>query len=80
LDGHCRPFNSVGQGTIFGSGIGAVLLKPLEQAMSDRDHIFAGIKGTAANNDGSTKSSYTAPSLGQSCALRPFASSYSGGL
>src|SRR6266480_5199878 len=28
LDGHCRPFDSAGQGTIFGSGVGAVLLKP----------------------------------------------------
>ena len=65
LDGHCRPFDSVGQGTIFGSGVGAVLLKPLEQAVADRDHIFAVIKGTAANNDGSGKSSYTAPSLDQ---------------
>lgn len=65
LDGHCRPFDSVGQGTIFGSGVGAVLLKPLEQAVADRDHIFAVIKATAANNDGSAKSSYTAPSLGQ---------------
>jgi acyl transferase domain-containing protein/surfactin synthase thioesterase subunit len=65
LDGHCRPFDSVGQGTIFGSGVGAVLLKPLERAVADRDHIIAVIKGTAANNDGSAKSSYTAPSLGQ---------------
>ncbi|HKS85686.1 MAG TPA: SDR family NAD(P)-dependent oxidoreductase [Pseudolabrys sp.] len=65
LDGHCRPFDSVGQGTIFGSGVGAVLLKPLQQAIADRDHIFAVIKGTGANNDGSAKSSYTAPSLGQ---------------
>src|SRR5215470_15667852 len=65
MDGHCRPFDSVGQGTIFGSGVGAVLLKPLQQAVTDRDHIFAVIKGTAANNDGSGKSSYTAPSLGQ---------------
>src|SRR5262245_57017231 len=65
LDGHCRPFDSAAQGTIFGSGVGAVLLKPLEQAVADRDHIFAVIKGTAANNDGSAKSSYTAPSLGQ---------------
>jgi acyl transferase domain-containing protein/surfactin synthase thioesterase subunit/acyl carrier protein len=65
LDGHCRPFDSVGQGTIFGSGVGAVLLKPLPQAIADRDHIFAVIKGTAANNDGSAKISYTAPSLGQ---------------
>jgi len=65
LDGHCRPFDSIGQGTIFGSGVGAVLLKPLQQAVADRDHIFAVIKGTAANNDGSAKNSYTAPSLGQ---------------
>ena len=65
LDGHCRPFDAIGQGTIFGSGVGAVLLKPLRQAIADRDHVFAVIKGTAANNDGSAKNSYTAPSLGQ---------------
>ena len=64
-DGHCRPFDSAGQGTIFGSGVGVVLLKPLQRAIADRDHIFAVIKGTAANNDGSAKISYTAPSLGQ---------------
>jgi acyl transferase domain-containing protein/surfactin synthase thioesterase subunit/acyl carrier protein len=65
LDGHCRPFDGAGKGTIFGSGVGAVLLKPLERALSDRDHVFAVIKGTAANNDGSAKISYTAPSVGQ---------------
>jgi acyl transferase domain-containing protein/surfactin synthase thioesterase subunit/acyl carrier protein len=65
VDGHCRPFDAGGQGTIFGSGVGAVLLKPLARAISDRDHIFAVIKGTAVNNDGSAKISYTAPSLGQ---------------
>jgi len=65
FDGHCRPFDALGQGTIFGSGVGAVLLKPLENAVNDRDHIFAVIRGTAANNDGSAKISYTAPSLGQ---------------
>src|SRR5499426_430471 len=65
LDGHCRPFDAVGQGTIFGSGVGAVLLKPLERARADRDHVYAVIKRTAANNDGASKGSYTAPSLGQ---------------
>jgi len=65
LDGHCRPFDAAGQGTIFGSGVGAALLKPLDQAIADRDHIFAVIKGTAINNDGSAKISYTAPSVGQ---------------
>ena len=57
--------SSAGQGTIFGSGVGAVLLKPLQKAIADRDNIFAVIKGTAANNDGSAKISYTAPSVGQ---------------
>ena len=68
LDGHCRPFDSHGQGTIFGSGVGAVLLKPLHKAVADRDHIFAVIKGTAANNDGSAKISYTAPESGSTIA------------
>ena len=65
LDGHCRPFDAAGQGTIFGSGVGAVLLKPLEKAIADRDTIIAVIKGTAINNDGSAKISFTAPSTGQ---------------
>ena len=65
LDGHCRPFDAAGQGTIFGSGVGAVVLKPLEKAIADRDTIIALVKGTAINNDGSAKISFTAPSLGQ---------------
>jgi acyl transferase domain-containing protein/surfactin synthase thioesterase subunit/acyl carrier protein len=65
LDGHCRPFDAEAQGTLFSSGVGAVLLKRLDKALADRDHIFAVIKGTAANNDGSAKISYTAPSVGQ---------------
>ncbi|HEX5211505.1 MAG TPA: SDR family NAD(P)-dependent oxidoreductase [Pseudolabrys sp.] len=65
LDGHCRPFDAAGQGTIFGSGVGVILIKPLQKAIADRDHIIAVIKGTAANNDGSAKNSYTAPSLEQ---------------
>ncbi|MCD9112969.1 type I polyketide synthase [Bradyrhizobium japonicum] len=65
LDGHCRPFDAAGQGTIFGSGIGAILLKPLDKAIADRDTVIAVIKGTAINNDGSAKISFTAPSTGQ---------------
>ena len=68
LDGHCRPFDSVGQGTIFGSGVGAVLLKPLDKAVADRDHILAVIKGTAANNDGSAKISYHGAESGSAVA------------
>lgn len=62
-DGHCRSFDAEGQGTIFGSGVGIVVLKRLADALSDGDHIDAVIKGSAVNNDGSMKVSYTAPSV-----------------
>jgi acyl transferase domain-containing protein len=37
----------------------------LEAALADRDRVIAVIKGTAINNDGSAKISFTAPSVGQ---------------
>src|SRR5262245_58352591 len=40
-DGHCRAFDAEAQGTIFGSGIGIVILKRLADALSDRDTIHA---------------------------------------
>lgn len=61
-DGHCRAFDAQAKGTIFGSGVGVVLLKRLEDAVRDRDHIFAVIKGSAVNNDGGMKVGYMAPS------------------
>ncbi|HEY0738797.1 MAG TPA: type I polyketide synthase, partial [Herpetosiphonaceae bacterium] len=62
-DGHCRAFDAQAQGTIFGSGIGVVVLKRLDEALEDGDTIHAVIKGTAINNDGAHKMSYTAPSV-----------------
>jgi len=62
-DGHCRAFDAKAQGTVFGSGAGVVVLKRLEDAIADRDHIYAVIKGSAINNDGSLKVGYTAPSV-----------------
>jgi acyl transferase domain-containing protein/acyl-CoA synthetase (AMP-forming)/AMP-acid ligase II/acyl carrier protein len=61
-DGHCRAFDARAQGTIFGNGAGMVLLKRLDEAIEDGDHIFAVIKGSAINNDGSGKVGYLAPS------------------
>ncbi len=60
-DGHCRAFDAKAQGTIFGSGVGLVVLKPLETALQDRDHIYAVIKGSAISNDGGNKVNYLAP-------------------
>ncbi|MBD2776532.1 SDR family oxidoreductase [Iningainema sp. BLCCT55] len=60
-DGHCRAFDAQAEGTIFGSGIGVVLLKRLKDALADNDNIYAVIKGSAINNDGGTKLGFTAP-------------------
>lgn len=64
--GHCRPFDIRSDGTIFGSGVGVVVLKPLQDALDDGDRIHAVIRGSALNNDGATKMNYAAPtSAGQ---------------
>ncbi|MHC5857709.1 type I polyketide synthase [Nostoc sp.] len=62
-DGHCRAFDAKAQGTIFGDGVGIVVLKRLEDALADGDFIHATIKGSAINNDGAMKVGYTAPSV-----------------
>jgi myxalamid-type polyketide synthase MxaB len=65
-DGHCRAFDARAAGTIFGSGAGLVVLKRLDQAITDGDRIYAVIKGSAIGNDGSEKVGYFAPqSAGQ---------------
>jgi amino acid adenylation domain-containing protein len=66
-DGHCRPFDHRANGTVFGSGAGVLLLKRLDEAVTDGDQILGVIRGFAINNDGSKKVGYTAPSVeGQS--------------
>ena len=66
-DGFCRPFESRADGTVRGDGGGIVVLKPLRSALKARDHIYAVIRGSAVNNDGSQKIGFTAPGVvGQS--------------
>jgi amino acid adenylation domain-containing protein len=62
-DGRCRAFDAQAQGTVTGQGVGVVLLKRLDRALEDRDNIYAVIKGSAVNNDGSVKVGFTAPSV-----------------
>ncbi|HEV7519190.1 MAG TPA: acyltransferase domain-containing protein, partial [Thermoanaerobaculia bacterium] len=62
-DGHCRPFDAGSTGFVSGHGCGVVVLKRLSEALADRDHVYAVIKGSACNNDGSHKVSFSAPSV-----------------
>ncbi|WP_424186646.1 amino acid adenylation domain-containing protein [Actinokineospora sp. G85] len=61
-DGHCRPFSADSAGTVFGNGVGAVVLKRLADAERDGDRVLAVLKGSAVNNDGADKVGYTSPS------------------
>lgn len=63
IDGHCRPFDASATGTMFGEGVGAVILKRLDDAVRDNDNILAVVKGAAVNHDGGKKVSYLAPSV-----------------
>uniref|UniRef100_UPI0034DFB4C2 amino acid adenylation domain-containing protein n=1 Tax=Streptomyces flavofungini TaxID=68200 RepID=UPI0034DFB4C2 len=62
-DGDCRPFSDDSSGTVGASGVGVVVLKPLRAARRDGDTVYAVITGSAVNNDGAAKMTYTAPSL-----------------
>jgi amino acid adenylation domain-containing protein len=62
-DGHCRAFDAKASGTVRGLGCGVVVLKRLFEAIKDGDAIHAIIRGSAINNDGSSKVGYTAPSV-----------------
>ncbi|MEM5584744.1 beta-ketoacyl synthase N-terminal-like domain-containing protein [Roseibium sp. AS2] len=70
-DGITRPFDRSSDGTVYGDGAGAVLLKPLSDALRDGDPVHAIIRGSAVTNDGASALGFAAPSIeGQSEAIR----------
>ncbi|WP_320068801.1 type I polyketide synthase [Micromonospora sp. RTGN7] len=62
-DGRCRSFDANASGTVFSSGVGVVVVKRLSDALADGDDIRAVVRATAANNDGSDKVGFSAPSV-----------------
>lgn len=58
--GQCASFGEGGDGYVPGEGVGAILLKPLDKAIEDRDHIYGIIKGTSVNHGGKTNG-FTVP-------------------
>ncbi|MCM3141133.1 edeine biosynthesis hybrid PKS-NRPS EdeI [Brevibacillus sp. MER 51] len=70
VDRKTKAFDDFADGTVWGEGLGAVLLKSYEQAVKDNDYIHAVIKSTAVNCDGRS-TSITAPNaISQSALLR----------
>ncbi|HOQ01194.1 MAG TPA: beta-ketoacyl synthase N-terminal-like domain-containing protein [Acetivibrio clariflavus] len=61
-DGKTRSFDDRSDGTGIGEGVIAILLKPLHKALEDKDNIYAVIKGSSINQDG-TSIGITAPNV-----------------
>ena len=59
-DGRCRSFGLGGDGYVPGEGVGAVLLKTLDDAVRDGDQVYAIIKSTSINHGGKTNG-YSVP-------------------
>lgn len=49
--GQCAPFDEKGDGLVVGEGCGIFVLKRLEDALRDQDHIYANIVGAGLSND-----------------------------
>ncbi|WP_215451703.1 SDR family NAD(P)-dependent oxidoreductase [Streptomyces sp. ATCC 21386] len=60
-DGRCRSFGADGDGYVPGEGVGAVLLRPLPDAVRDGDHIHGVILASGVNHGGRTNG-FTVPS------------------
>jgi phthiocerol/phenolphthiocerol synthesis type-I polyketide synthase E len=69
-DGVVRAFDRDAQGTAFGSGAGAVVMRRMADALADGDHIHAVLRGWAVTNDGADRGGYAVPGVnGQATAV-----------
>jgi acyl transferase domain-containing protein/NAD(P)-dependent dehydrogenase (short-subunit alcohol dehydrogenase family) len=68
--GHSNPFDHTADGLVIGEGVGMVVLKRLEDALADGNHVHAVIRGIGSSSDGAGQAIY-APSVdGRAVALR----------
>ncbi len=68
--GNSKPFDDQGDGTILGEGLGAVILKRLDDARRDGDKVYAVLKGMGSSSDGRGNAIYAPSAEGQTKALR----------
>ncbi|MFH8932888.1 type I polyketide synthase [Streptomyces griseosporeus] len=69
-DGVCRPFDERADGFVLGEGAGAVVLRPLADALAAGDRVYAVVKGTGAANDGASSGPLSPTPEGQLRAMR----------
>jgi 3-oxoacyl-(acyl-carrier-protein) synthase/thioesterase domain-containing protein/SAM-dependent methyltransferase/aryl carrier-like protein len=60
--GSMRPFDGRADGAVRSEGVGAILLKPLQRAIADKDFIYAVVRGTGVVHGGRGVS-LTAPNV-----------------
>ncbi len=68
--GEARPLDRKCDGVLFADGAGIVVLKRLERAREDGDHILAVVSAFGASSDGKGKAIYAPSATGQNLALR----------
>jgi phthiocerol/phenolphthiocerol synthesis type-I polyketide synthase E len=62
-DGRCRPFDADANGTVFGNGVGVVVVRRLSDAIANGDRIWAVVRGSAVGNEGAKRVGFAAPSV-----------------
>ena len=67
--GNISPFSDAADGMLIGEGVGMMVLKRLEDAERDGDHIYSVITGVGTSSDGRFKSVYAPRSSGQALAM-----------
>jgi len=68
--GRCRSFDAQADGFVRAEGAGIIILKPLSQALTDGDTIYAVIKSSVVNQDGHTTGITVPNGLAQETAVR----------
>lgn len=64
-NGECNPYTDFSDGIVAGTGVVVIVLMPLEKALYEKRDVWAVIKGSAINNDGHHKISFSAPGYHQ---------------
>jgi polyketide synthase PksJ/polyketide synthase PksN len=54
--GVSRPLDKEADGIVLSEGVSVIVMKKLDQAIEERDHIYAIIKGSGVNHNGTSKS------------------------